>query len=313
MTIALLFPGQGAQRPGMLHTLPDTAAVTAVLTEARTICTEIGRPAVLDTEVALRDTTATQLGLLIAGVACARALHDDHGVAGQFVAGHSAGAFAAAVTAGVLTLREAINAVRLRGEAMQQACCGARWGMAAVTGLSARSAGQLCAELTTTDDPVWVANINSATQTVLAGTAGALAAARHAAEAHGARAFDPLEVAVASHGPVQNSTAALLRAHLAGLPRRPPSARYITNTGGRSVDTADAVLDDLASSVAHPVRWYDGARLLVELGVSCTIETSPGHTLTRLMHTIDPGVSALALDDDGMATVAARCRRDGSA
>ena len=65
----------------------------------------------LDSAASLLDTTNVQIALVIAGVACARALTEDHGLTPQFVAGHSVGAFSAAVTAGVLTLAEALAAV----------------------------------------------------------------------------------------------------------------------------------------------------------------------------------------------------------
>src|SRR5688572_30177169 len=104
MTLALLFPGQGSQQPNMLHTLPRSPSVSAVLDESRSGLTRLGLTADIDTPAALTDTTNVQIALLIAGVACARALTEDHGLTPEFVAGHSVGAFSAAVTAGVLTL-----------------------------------------------------------------------------------------------------------------------------------------------------------------------------------------------------------------
>ena len=82
-----------------------------------------------------------------------------------------------------------------------------------------------------------------------------------------------------------------------------------TNTGGRVVETAEAILADLAGSVAHPVRWYDGVRLMAELGVTCSIETPPGHTLTRLVRSGAPEITAVSVSDDGLTAVAARAHR----
>jgi malonate decarboxylase epsilon subunit len=292
VSVALLFPGQGAQRPGMLDGLP----------QARSLVAEAGLPWPLDTADALRDTIATQVCLVIAGVAGARSLLDRHGMTVSHVAGHSVGAFAAAVVAGVLTLSDAVTAVTVRGRAMRDACAGGDWGMAAVTGLRTRTATEIADRIA----QLWVANINSATQTVLAGTASALDVARDAARQAGASGFERLDVAIASHGPLQESTAAALRAHLANL--RPPAAAmgYLTNVGGRVVRTADAVLADLADSVAHPVRWYDGMRLLGELGVDRMVEAPPGHTLTRLAAAIDPHVQAFSLAEDPIDTILRR-------
>ena len=309
MTLALLFPGQGAQRPGMLHTLPGSDEVTATLTEAQAICADLALGPDLDSAEQLRDTVATQISLLTAGVACARGLIVDYGVNPQFVAGHSVGAFAAAVIAEVLTLREALTAVLRRAEAMRAACAAGIWGMAAITGLSTGAAEQLAISVSTPREPLWVANVNSATQTVLGGTVTALEAARLGAGDAGATAFERLDVAVASHGPVQNGTAGILHGFLSEVPRRTATARYVTNTGGRSAASPDAVLDDLANSVARPVRWYDGVRLMTELGVTCTIETPPGHALTRLVASISPGLAAVAVSDEDLSGAAAWARR----
>src|SRR5215218_2814416 len=263
MSLALLFPGQGAQRPNMLHDLPASPAITAVVNESHCEIED------LDTVGALASTVNVQRALLIAGVACARALTEDHGLVPQFVAGHSVGAFAAAVTAGVLTLSEALIAVEMRGRLMEQTCAQGDWGMAAVSGLPTRTAAEIVRQVATDDDPIWVANINSATQTVFSGTASALEAAAEAARRVGALKYERLSVAVASHCPIQEDTARQMAEHLSQLPRRQPTARYLTNTRGRATTSAETVLDDLAQAVAHPVQWYDATRLMAELGVTC--------------------------------------------
>jgi malonate decarboxylase epsilon subunit len=284
MTLAYLFPGQGSQRPGMLRDLPD-----AVRAEAADVIGTL--------DDALRSSTDAQLALLIAGVAAARTLTDDHALPPDLVAGHSVGAFAAAVTAGVLTFAEAIEAVRLRGTLMEEACAGADWGMAALRGVSLRAAETLVRD---SAGPLWIANVNAADQVVLSGTGAALAGV-------GGRRLD---VTVASHCPLQDGTATRLAEHLGDLPRRRQTVPYLTCAGGRRVrDDAGAVLDDLARSVAVPVRWYDAMRLLGELGTTCAIQLPPGDVLARLLPAAAPDVQALAVDDAGLARTAARARR----
>jgi len=298
MSLALLFPGQGAQRPHMLRDLPASPAVSAVIDEAGCRVDE------LDSAAALASTVNVQLALVIAGVASARALVDEHGLDPEFVAGHSVGAFAAAVTAGVLTLAEALAAVELRGRSMEDACAQGNWGMSAVSGLPTRAAAELVRRVATDDDPLWVANVNGATQTVVSGTDRALRRAADAARGAGAQSCERLDVAVSSHCPIQEDTARVIAEHLAPLPRRRPTRRYLTNTGGRITTSAEVVLDDLATSVARPVRWYDGTRLLGELGVSSAVETPPGHVLTRLLASAVPSARAISVTDDGFEAAA---------
>jgi malonate decarboxylase epsilon subunit len=309
MSLAFLFPGQGSQQPDMLHTLPNSPAVSAVLDESRSQLGRLGLPADIDTAAALLDTTNVQIALLIAGVACARALSAEHGLTPQFVAGHSVGAFSAAVTAGVITLTDALAAVTLRGNLMKEACADGDWGMAAVSGLPTRAACQIAQQVTTADDPVWVANINSATQTVFSGTASALQKVADAARIAGAFNYERLNVAVASHCPKQAATARRMAAQLAALPRRKPTARYLTNTRGRAATSAETVLDDLAQAVARTVQWYDATRLMSELGATCAIETRPGHVLTQLLASAAPTLAAISLQDSGLAAAAQRANR----
>ncbi|HST65514.1 MAG TPA: acyltransferase domain-containing protein [Mycobacteriales bacterium] len=284
MTLAYLFPGQGSQRPGMLRDLPEDIRAEAGGIE--------------DTAEALRSSTTAQLALLAAGVAAARALTEDHGLPPDLVAGHSVGAFAAAVTAGVLTFGEAVEAVRLRGTLMEEACAGGDWGMLALRGVRLPAAERIVAAST---GPLWIATVNAADQIVLSGTGAALTAV-----GQGHR----LDVTVASHCPLQRDTADRLARHLGALPRREQTVPYLSCAGGRRIRAdAAAVLDDLARSVALPVRWYDATRLLGELGTTCAIQLPPGDVLARLLPAAAPDVLALAADDGGLARTAARARR----
>ena len=106
MSIAFLFPGQGSQAPGMLHTLPDHPAITHTLDEASTALHRDVRD--LDSPEALQSTLSVQLALLTAGVATARALAAE-GVEAEAVAGLSVGAFAAAVHSGMISFPQAIQ------------------------------------------------------------------------------------------------------------------------------------------------------------------------------------------------------------
>jgi len=110
MSSLLVFPGQGAQRPGMLQALPAD-----VLEQASDALGEDVRA--LDSAQALANTRAVQLCLLIVGVAHARQLQRTP----DYVAGLSIGAYPAAVIAGALDFADAIRLVSLRGELMQNA------------------------------------------------------------------------------------------------------------------------------------------------------------------------------------------------
>ena len=94
---------------------------------------------------------------------------------------------------------------------------------------------------------------------------------------------------------------------------------YVSNRGGRALYDAEAIRQDLATSVAHPVRWYHALEVLRELGASLFIEMAPGHVSTDLVAELFPNVRAVSIADQGLryATVLAgreaRPRSDHSA
>jgi malonate decarboxylase epsilon subunit len=265
----------------------------------------------LDNAQAQHSTAAVQLGLLVAGVATARALTAEHVLPGA-VAGMSVGAFGAAVACGTLSFADALRLVRLRGELMQ-AAFPSGYGLSAVVGLDEGRVEGLVEQVRTADRPVYVSNINAPRQIVIAGSDAALSAVTTVALQHGARRVDRLPVSVPSHCPLLQPVAYRLVRAMALLPLRPPGVPYVSNRGGRALRDADAIREDLATNVAHPVRWYDTLEVLRELGSTLFIEMAPGHVSTQLVAQLFPGVRAVSLTDRGLryaAVVAAR--EDGS-
>ena|SRR5271166_5621278 len=94
---------------------------------------------------------------------------------------------------------------------------------------------------------------------------------------------------------------------MAGVNLRPPSIPYTSNRGGRALYDAHDIGHDLATSVAHPVRWYDALEVLRELGAKVFIEMAPGHVSTHLVSDLFPDVRAVSIADQGLrhATVVA--------
>ncbi|WJR36126.1 acyltransferase domain-containing protein [Mycobacteroides immunogenum] len=305
---AFLFPGQGSQHPAMLQTpglcrasLDDAARFLAIRSELPTL-------ADLDTAPQLENTTNTQLALLIVGVAAARSLTKHWGADyPAVVAGHSVGAFAAAVVAGALTFDEALEAVRIRGQGMERICRQGVWGMAAVIGVTLRQAKILVDEACTDNDPLWIANVNSRRQIVFSGTGRALDRLSACAERAGVTRVEPLDVPVASHGPLLRPVKESLTAYLDGIPERPLHSGYLTNTGSRRVHDSVGVLADLAASVAEPVQWMTIAEILPELGIARAAEMPPGHILTAL--SAGPDLQVTAVADIGIAATARRLQR----
>ncbi len=304
MTVAFLFPGQGSQSEGLLHHLPARAEVARTIEEASDV---LGfRADHLDEARHLRSTAAVQQALLIAGVATARALVAE-GVRPDVVAGMSVGAFGAAVACGTLRFSDALLLVHLRGTLMESAFPRG-YGLAAIEGLGEARVEAIVEATRTAALPVYLSNINAPRQIVVAGSDAALDVATARAREQGARRAQRLEVAVPSHSPLMLPVADRLERALAPLALQPPVVPYVSNRGGRALHDAEAVREDLATSAAYPVRWYDALEVVRELGVTLFLEMPPGHVSTHLVTTSFPDVRAVAMEEhdlDDATTLAA--------
>ena len=289
--LALLFPGQGAQTEGFLHSLPTHSAVRATLDEASQV---LGTDALaLDTADALRSTIAVQCGLTIAGVAIARALAEE-GLAPDMSAGLSVGAYPAAVSCGALAFDDALKMVRRRAELMEGAYPSG-YGLAAVSGLTEHEVATLAARrIEEGEPPVYIGNVNAPRQIVVAGADAALDSFIDRALAAGARKATRLAVSVPSHCELLAHASDELTVYARSIPFRAPHGVYIGNRGGRPLYTADAIRDDLATNMRYTVRWFDALTVMQEMGVRVAIEAPPGQVLTDIAREHYPEMVALA-------------------
>jgi malonate decarboxylase epsilon subunit len=306
MSIAYLFPGQGAQTPGFLHRLPGHPAVSATLDEAGAV---LGMEVkILDTAAALESTTAVQLCVLIAGVAVSRALAWE-GVIVDAAAGLSVGAFGAAVACGALRFADALPLVKLRGECMQQAYPHG-YGMAAIVGLDEQQVAAIVENLGGDAAELYVAAINAPTQIVVSGADRALDAAIETARRNGARRAERMAVTVPSHCPLLDGVALRLEAAMAAIDMRDPQRPYVSNRRARAVSDAQGVRDDLIHNVSHAVRWHDSVTLLRELSVRLFIEPPPGQVLSRLAEQSFPEARAVAVEDARLDSILLLAERE---
>jgi malonate decarboxylase epsilon subunit len=179
-----------------------------------------------------------------------------------------------------------------------QAAFPSGYGLAFIEGLDEIRVGNLVEQIRTTGSPVYVSNINAPRQIVIAGSDAALADVIEQALQHGARRAERLAVTVPSHCPLLQPVADRLEKAMSTLPLRPPAVPYMSNRGGRALYDADAIREDLATSVAHPVRWFDALEVLHELGTNLFIEMAPGHVSTNLVAESIPGVRAISIAEE---------------
>jgi malonate decarboxylase epsilon subunit len=207
------------------------------------------------------------------------------------------GAFAAAVFAEAITLKDAVILVRSRAEKMEQ-LYPVGYGLAAIVGLNERQATAIVDSVHTTANPVFVGNINAPRQIVIAGSIEGMQKVLEEARRHGARKAELLHVSVPSHCPLLSSVADSLRLQLNSMQLKAPKFPYIANVNGRALRSVSTVATDLADNIAHGVRWHDATIVAEELGCNLFLEMPPGHTLTDLAQENVRGVTASVVTTD---------------
>lgn len=308
MSILFTFPGQGAQRPGMLHALTGTPAGADTLAEAADV---LGiDPLTLDSAEALGSTVAVQLCLLIAGVAAVRLLAS-RDCRPDLVAGLSIGAYPAAVAAGALAFAPALQLVRRRGQLMEQAFPQG-FGMTAILGLCAGRLEPLLAALRAEGEAVFLANLNAETQLVIAGSTGGMARAAEAALAAGAHKARRLVVSVPSHCALLERQAEEMARALAATPLAAPRCVYLSASSARALWQPEALRDDLANNMARQVRWHETACAAYERGARLALELPPGSVLTRLVKPVFRAGLAVSMSETRLDSLQSLCRRESA-
>ncbi|MTD13596.1 acyltransferase domain-containing protein [Nakamurella sp. YIM 132087] len=284
--LAIVAPGQGAQKPGMLSPWIEVGSLASTLESfseaARLDLTRLGTTA--DAEE-IKDTAITQPLVVAAALLGAAALEIP---AGTVSAGHSVGELAAAALAGVLDPVDAVRLAGIRGQAMQLACALTPTTMAAVLGGDTQVVLDALAEL----DLVG-ANVNGAGQIVAAGSTEAVAQLVASPPA-GTRIIS-LQVAGAFHTSFMAPAEQALADAVGALTPADPDRPLLTNSDGTVIAGGADYLQLLVRQVTRPVRWDECMATLSALGVTGVLELPPAGTLVGLVKRELKGVATMAL------------------
>ncbi len=296
---AFIFPGQGSQSVGMLDAWGDHPAVAEVIKESSAALGEdVGKLIKEGPKEALGLTTNTQPVMLVAGVAAYRAWISEGGAVPAVVAGHSLGEYSALVASGVLSLHDAVQTVRLRAAAMQEAVPVGVGAMAAVLGMPAIDVIAGCAEVVkATGEVVEAVNFNDPAQTVIAGSKAGVEKASEILKAKGAKRCLPLPVSAPFHSSLMKPAAEKLREHLATLTFNAPQIPVVNNIDVSYETDAANIKDALYRQAFGPVRWVECVQAIKGRGIMTLIECGPGKVLAGMCKRIDAEIVSSAVFD----------------
>jgi [acyl-carrier-protein] S-malonyltransferase len=295
VSIAVVFPGQGTQSPGMGAPWRDRPE-WSVLERAEAAFGEDFAPLVLDPDADLSRTRDAQLAVLLTSLMAWEAIRDRVPAPVAF-AGHSLGQVTALIASGALSLDVGVRFAARRAELTQAAADAHPGKMAALLGATVEQAEAACEAA---PDACWIANDNAPGQVVIAGTPDGVDAGSARAKELGVKRATPLSVGGAFHTPLMRDASAGLTSELATVEFAPPSAPIVSNHDARAYDDGPGWRERLPEHVAVPVRWRGSMETIVGLGATTLLEVGYGTMLAGLAKRTIPGTSVrgVATPDD---------------
>lgn len=289
ITTAFIFPGQGSQAVGMGKDLAGQYSIAKQTFEEADAVLGFSLSELMwngpDTD--LNDTLNTQPALYIHSLAAFRTfshLYPDFMPAS--LAGHSLGELSALAAAGAFSFEDGLRLVRKRGELMKRAGELAPGGMAAILGMDIPALDKVCAEASTPDELVQVANDNCPGQVVISGAKAAVERAVEGAKTAGAKRAKPLAVSIAAHSPLMDSIQAEWNQAVDAATFTDLKIPVVGNVHASALKTAEEARADIKAQMQSRVRWTDSVKAMSEMGISAFVEVGSGTVLGGLVKRI---------------------------
>tara|TARA_B000000532_G_scaffold205741_1_gene173469 strand:+ start:130 stop:1020 length:891 start_codon:yes stop_codon:yes gene_type:complete len=290
---AYIFPGQGAQFPGMGKNLFENSKTAY---ELFNIANEILGFRISDimfdgSAEDLKQTSVTQPAIFLHSVILAYSKGND--ILPDMVAGHSLGEFSALVVNKSISFEDGLKLVSIRANAMQKACENNPGTMAAVLGLEDNIVEKVCEEINGT---VVAANYNCPGQLVISGKLNSVEIACEKLKETGAKRALILPVGGAFHSPLMNEAKKELEDAINKTAFSNPICPIYQNVSGNAFSTENKIKENLISQLTSPVRWTQSIQKMINDGASKFIEVGPGKVLQGLVRKINRDIEAVSLN-----------------
>ena len=281
---AYVFPGQGAQFPGMGKDLYDNSALAKemFLKANEVLGFDIVKIMFEGTDEELKQTKVTQPAIFLHSTILAACLGDSFQP--DMVAGHSLGEFSALVANGTLHFEDALKLVYQRALAMQKACEIEPSTMAAILGLEDEVVEDICQKI---EGVVVAANYNCPGQLVISGSVAAIDEACVKLTEAGAKRALVLPVGGAFHSPLMEPAREELAAAIENTQFNQPKCPVYQNVTATAISDPSEIKRNLVSQLTAPVRWTQTMNQMIADGATEVIEVGPGKVLQGLFKKVD--------------------------
>lgn len=296
--IAFIFPGQGAQYPGMGKDFYDGfPAARKTFEEADHLLSMPFSELIFNGSAAdLKLTKNSQLSIFIVSIAILRSFQEKFpDLIPQVTAGLSLGEYTALVAANKISFKEALYLVKARAEYMNDACLAETGGMSVVLGLETSVVENVVQEVQK-EHQVSVANLNCPQQVVIAGTPAGIEVASLRLKEKGAKRVLPLEVSGAFHSGLMKTAQNRLEPHIRSAILQESGIALVMNAPGGYVSSTQEMRQNMILQVTHPVRWEQGVRAMAQENIDFFIEMGPGKTLSGMNKKILPSAKSISIE-----------------
>jgi [acyl-carrier-protein] S-malonyltransferase len=296
MKHAFVFPGQGAQYPGMGKTYYDNSSFSKKIFEQANdiLGFRISNVMFTGTEEDLKQTNITQPAIFLHSIIVFKSIESARP---DMVAGHSLGEFSALVANGTLSFESALELVSIRAKAMQKACEQTPSTMAAVLGLADDKVEEICRQVQEeTGEVVVPANYNCPGQLVISGSVKGVETACERLKASGAKRALVLPVGGAFHSPLMEPAKNELKAAIQKTNFHTPSCPVYQNVAAKGVIDKDEIKQNLIDQLTGAVKWTQCVQSMVADGASKFTEVGPGKVLQGLILKVNKEVAAESIN-----------------
>ncbi|MFC1834890.1 ACP S-malonyltransferase, partial [Thermodesulfobacteriota bacterium] len=296
--VALMFPGQGSQYAGMGKDLVGESSTAArVFEKADDILGySLSRIMVGDDRDKLQRTIYTQPAVFVHSMALWAVLREHCEISPIVAAGHSLGEYSALCAADVLDFEQALDIIRVRATAMEEAQPPGSCGMAALVGPPGDEAVAMV-EADRGDDVLEAANFNSPEQVVVSGHLSAVGRLVTTAKGRKRTKAVMLPVSSAFHTSLMQSARDALAEKLSAVRLGEGKFQVLANVNGEPYDSGETAKDLMIDQVVKPVQWVECVRTMKKLGASLFLEIGPGKVLSGLLRRIDRKARAVSISN----------------